>query len=213
MNRQRALWRYVVDTMSIALIGVGWLCIHPTRLLACNINSIQVTSANCTALENDMYSCTQGAEVTFTPTISIVATDSVTSLKWLLDGTSIRTISPLDALSLTYAMKAAGKHEVKAIVSCKQGGPHSRRVFPIVNFTLTIIPHDGVKVVGTTGTGDGILCEPADKGTSRCQETYSGLQGAGVKAIVVKQGTALLGWKVNGKFVTPEEFMQMVTGQ
>lgn len=222
MNMRQANCRKYLYKIGVMLLGAGWLCSRTPPALACHIYSMTVTSAQCVPFVQDgqpvpkTYSCEQGAEIAFTPYFTMETKAAFQSLQWLLDGTPMKTSLDQSDLSFTYTMNAAGKQRMQAILRCTiENSPisNSFSVYPIVNFTLKILPKSGVKVIGSTGTGDGILCEPADAGTSRCQETYSGLQGAGVKAIVVKEGAALLGWKVNGKFVTPEEFMQTVTGQ
>ena len=137
-----------------------------------------VTSAQCVPFVQDgqpvpkTYSCEQGAEIAFTPYFTMETKAAFQSLQWLLDGTPMKTSLDQSDLSFTYTMNAAGKQRMQAILRCTiENSPisNSFSVYPIVNFTLKILPKSGVKVIGSTGTGDGILCEPADAVTESVQ--------------------------------------------
>ena len=76
-------------------------------------------------------------------------------------------------------------------------------------FTIVLTPNPKWTVRGTIGQDDGIACAVGAK-ASLYEETYAPGQHLHLK-VMLNDGEEMLGWQVNDKVMTDDEFLNMLT--
>ncbi len=132
--------------------------------------------------------------------------------RWWLDGTQ----QSGNVMSHTWTFTDPGSHTVHLQVQDDYGAWSTKiqRTFtPITyEYTITVVPADGGRVVGSAGKDDGIDC--AIGGTeSQCQERYAQNQGnyqdqGSMLVAIPDEGWFFVGWEKDGALMSQKQLLE-----